>query len=377
MKNIKEENIPGLKVTKKSQTDSAKSNKNYYKDTSKKMGDYDKHSKQEDKDGIDPVKHNYDDSTQEYHDQMEIMNGQEMINYQSTDDKFRERSLDAIEGSSKMGNNPEWANVVTDDQAGFTGPKFGKKLAEKIRQSIKKRNSETEKVKFFGDYPYDTEKTSKNYAFENKGNMKRLKFKKPFNGIKNAVKLIPENYRINNKVFEITDGNEKYRLRWEGDNKKGKVVVLLAQNKDLINEDVNKMKHLMGYKSHKTLGNLKNNERLTENNIFNNLLNKSKKILKEDFGEEIESSEPNEVENLYNSFIQAMDSVDENLSNEIFADVVIKIIKEDYGSHLFETFLNKFNSELTTNELESETSEEPLENSEEEDYDRFNEVFYK
>ena len=45
--------------------------------------------------------------------------------------------------------------------------------------------------------------------------MKRLTFKKPFNGVNNALNLIPESYRVDNKVFEMTDGEESYRVRWE------------------------------------------------------------------------------------------------------------------------------------------------------------------
>jgi len=40
--------------------------------------------------------------------------------------------------------------------------------------------------------------------------MKRLKFKKPFNGVETALKVIPESYKVDNKVFEMTDGNENY-----------------------------------------------------------------------------------------------------------------------------------------------------------------------
>ena len=46
--------------------------------------------------------------------------------------------------------------------------------------------------------------------------MKRLKFKKPFNGMDNAKKLIPESYKIDGNEFEVTDGIESYRVRWDG-----------------------------------------------------------------------------------------------------------------------------------------------------------------
>jgi hypothetical protein len=84
--------------------------------------------------------------------------------------------------------------------------------------------------------------------------MKRLKFKKEFNGVGNALKMIPESYRVDNKVFEMTDGVENYKIRWEGSLTEGKAVVLMASDKNLVNEDMQKMKHLMGYKSQENIG---------------------------------------------------------------------------------------------------------------------------
>jgi hypothetical protein len=46
---------------------------------------------------------------------------------------------------------------------------------------------------------------------KNKESMKRLKFNKEFNGVGNALKMIPESYRTDNKEFEMTDGVESYR----------------------------------------------------------------------------------------------------------------------------------------------------------------------
>jgi hypothetical protein len=75
--------------------------------------------------------------------------------------------------------------------------------------------------------------------------------------------LIPEAYKVNDKTFFITDGNESYKVRWEGSLNEGKAIVLVASDATLVNEDVQKMKHLMGYKSEESLGSLKGSERLS------------------------------------------------------------------------------------------------------------------
>jgi len=292
---VTEAKVPGLDVTNKAKSESGKENKKAIKDMEKDLSDYDKDSKKASKDATKPVKFNYtNDSEAEYHQEMEIMNGQ-MIQYDRTpSENFKKRAEEAIEGSSRMGNNPEWANVVVPGQGG--DPTFGKKLVKAIKASEKKRNDATPTSKMFGDdWEITQDKSHKDYAFENKQNnkskinestkMKRLTFKKPFNGVNNALNLIPETYRVDNKVFEMTDGNESYRVRWEGSLNEGKGVVLMASDKSLVNEDIQKMKHLMGYKSQDTFGNLKGAERINEDKNFSDIWRKTKSILSENIDE--------------------------------------------------------------------------------------------
>lgn len=113
--------------------------------------------------------------------------------------------------------------------------------------------------------------------------MKRLKFKKPFNGMANAKKLIPESYKIDGNEFEITDGIETYRIKWSTSLNEG--TILMSSNKKLINEDMQKMKHLMGFKSQETIGTLKGKERIQENAKFSDIFNKSKKLISEMTGD--------------------------------------------------------------------------------------------
>jgi hypothetical protein len=302
---ISEANVPGLDVTNKAKAESDKANKKAIKDMEKELSDYDKESKKQPKDVQNPVKFNYtDDSEAEYHQEMEIMNGQEMIQYDRTpSEEYKKRAEEAIEGSSRMGNNPEWANVVAPGQGG--DPTFGKKLVKAIKASEKKRSESTPTTKMFGDdWEIVKDKSHKAYAFENKENnkeiikesnkMKRLTFKKPFNGVDNALNLIPESYKVDNKTFEMFDGNESYKVRWEGSLNEGKGVVLTASNKEMVNEDMKKIFHLMGYKSEETLGNLKGSERLNENKQFSDIWSKTKTILTESedmMGEELHGNQ--------------------------------------------------------------------------------------
>jgi hypothetical protein len=335
VKRFVNEATPGIDVTRAVLSKSKAFNDEGLKDIEKKLKDADKGQKKSASNTKDMSqnKFNYNnDFEKEYHQEMEIMNGNEMLEYDRDPDKmFKERAIEAIEGSSRMGNSPEYANVVPEQQ-GFTGPTFGKKLVQAIKASTKKREDAVKGIISFGD---DIETVPKNYApmakfsalsesedakasrdiesgkpygtedeyefnnsdeakEDNKTNnkpkikevMKRLKFKQEFKGVGNALKLIPESYRVDNKTFEMTDGIESYRMRWEGTLTEGRAVVLTASDKTMINEDMQKMKHLMGYKSQDTLGTVKGKARIDENAIFSDIWKKSIVLIE---GEDIES----------------------------------------------------------------------------------------
>jgi hypothetical protein len=372
VKKFVNESTPGIDVTRAVLSKSKAFNDEGLKDIEKKLKDADKGQKKSASKTKDMPqnKFNYNsDSEKEYHQEMEIMNGNEMLEYDRDPDKmFKERAIEAIEGSTRMGNSPDYANVVPEQQ-GFTGPTFGKKLVQAIKASTKKRQDAVKGLISFGDdienvpedyapmakfsalsenkinekqwesewdnsfsdniqnvpkgetpkpKPNNTdslketkkddpddmeqadasgddyEKANREIEKENKTNnkpkikegMKRLKFKQEFKGVGNALKLIPESYRVDNKTFEMTDGVESYRMRWEGTLTEGRAVVLTASDKTMVNEDMQKMKHLMGYKSQDTLGTVKGKARIDENEIFSDIWKKSIVLIE---GEDIES----------------------------------------------------------------------------------------
>ena len=304
---VNEAETPGIAVTNAAKKESEKINKQAVKDVDKNLASYEKNLNK----GMEATdvnnKFNYNgDKEKEYHDQMEIMNGQEMIQYDRDPNKeFKDRAKEAIEGSSRMGNNPDWANVIPAQQ-GFTGPEFGKNLVKNAEDSFKKRMDAQTGIMSFGDdievVPKGNQPMGVHSALaENKDNnktqikegMKRLKFKKEFNGVGNALKMIPESYRVDNKVFEMTDGVENYKIRWEGSLTEGKAVVLMAADKTMVNEDMQKMKHLMGYKSQETLGTVKGRARLDENSTFNDIWKKTKMLMEMEDIEDADAKEGN------------------------------------------------------------------------------------
>ena len=144
---------PAIKLAKKIGKENEKENKAGLKAIAKDMESYEKPltSVDPNQKEMAPNKYDYEGNTEkDYHDQMEIMNGQEMIQYdRKPSSRFAERAIEAIEGSSNMGNNPEWANVVQNGWGG--NPEFGKNLVKKVKASEKKRSEQTPTSKMFGD----------------------------------------------------------------------------------------------------------------------------------------------------------------------------------------------------------------------------------
>ncbi len=290
---VSEETVPGVEQTKKVSKESKKHNDEHLKDSEKKLKDFEKTvDEKEEKGSTKDIKFNGDEDQKEYHDQMETLNGQEMLDYDTDPgERFNDRAEKSIVGDSTTGNPNNFDDEKTDSGEGNTKPtwnasseEFGKKLIDRIKSSNKKRNDAQKNITQFGD---DIElggpaKLSKRKtAIKENTKMKRLKFKKSFEGEDKAMKLIPESYKKDDLVFEMTDGNETYLVRWEGDIQEGAPVVLHGENKKLINEARDKAKHLMNYSPNKSLGRLNNSSRLNENDVFSKMMNKNRQMINE------------------------------------------------------------------------------------------------
>ena len=295
---VNEESVPGVKTTDATKKDEAKVNKDYYKDVEKKMSDYNAASTKKDKDGIDAPKNKLSKKEEEIMQDIEMGGGMQDLTYHNEpDERFKERQEMAIKGDSKMGNKIYTGkeNGNTESTWGASDDELGEKIIKRTKRRQEKIDAAADNLTSFGDdIEFNPNKKSKksNIAVENTENnnnkltettkMKRLRFKSAFNGMENALNLIPEGYKEDNKVFEMTDGNESYKVRWEGNLTEGKAVVLQAANQEVIKEDMNKIFHLMNYSSEKTLGTVKGKDRIQENTKFSEIWDKAKRIIKED-----------------------------------------------------------------------------------------------
>jgi len=292
--NEAEEKAVGLKKTETIKSQNKKTNDEALKSKNEELDAYSKNLRTNKETNSKVVKkRELDEKEQKIHDNVEIATGTLLnIDYDNPiDKKFAERFEKSLAGDPTMGNSNEYANVVQDKVWGGD-PNFGQSLVDKTKAMAKI----TQKVVGGGNTMFDygihngnlaiNENTDKNIK------MKRLIFKKPFNGLDNALNLIPETYKVDDKQFEMTDGTETYKMRWEGTLTEGRAIVLNETNVNVVNESINKIKHLMGFKSEETLGLVRGKNRLDENRMFNDIWSKTKTMLAE--SEDIEGQDPNE-----------------------------------------------------------------------------------
>lgn len=284
--------VPGVSVTNKVQKDSEKSNKEYYKDVKKKMSDYTGIPEGENK----PVMFLPSEDEQEYINNIRGGKGLEDVIYDNDlTDEFKDRAKKAIVGDSTMGNEVKTGkddgkgngNGNTESTWGASDDKQGEKIIAIANDVKKKTDAERKQITQFGDdieyTPNDGKKPSykKNGLGESKIKSKKLISKKPFNGRQNAIKLIPESYKMDGYKFQLTDGIETYDVRWDGNITEGEAVVLREANSQLIKEDVNKMFHLLNYDTKEFIKPLDNKQKVNENDILKTFL-KENRIVKEE-----------------------------------------------------------------------------------------------
>ena len=98
--------------------------------------------------------------------------------------------------------------------------------------------------------------------------MKRLNFKNEFTSVEEVKELIPENYKVDDHIFLMTDGNQTFKMRW--DESLNEATVLNFRNEKSINENVEKMKRLYDFQYGDV--NTKTNNYVEETNTFRNLM---------------------------------------------------------------------------------------------------------
>jgi len=171
---------------------------------------------------------------------------------QSPEDTYR-----AIAGAKP--NSPQASTNNPDPiAAALADPTLGKIFSNKdilaIYEKMSKNADKTNTLKYDKDARNgrpNKVQTSKQPENPSKKNENIFKVNGELVSEEQVLKLankIPSKIKIDETKFSITDGENTYKLIWEGDVETGEPVIINFKNNNLVNEDIEKMKHLWGFK---------------------------------------------------------------------------------------------------------------------------------
>jgi hypothetical protein len=201
--------------------------------------------------------------------------GMSDLDYDSISKPFKDRVKAQINGY------PSVENEKLHKNEGF-GNAFptSKELSNSIEKHAKDAKKEKDKSKTDGlvssKYKDETENNS-DTMFESK-KISKLQFKHTqFLSEGHMLSKVPDEFKVEGKKFLMKDtaGNE-YLVEWT--DKKPNVTKHL--NRVQVNEEMNRIKSLYGYKSKDYFTSTNSQTRMTENKEFNDMLNKARKLMK-------------------------------------------------------------------------------------------------
>jgi len=269
---LKEEQTPnGLRTYEKIHKEDATINNDALKEIGKKLEDYYGDELKE----LDPVlKVDREQETTgdvDVYDVEALGTGMQALKY---DNEGSEVFKTLTKRMEELNNTEEYDKEFgTKDGFGETDEK------DDTYEKLQKASDEYKKNKYEGPNP-EVATDRLRVTSESKTNkMKRLNFKNEFTSIEEVKELIPENYKIDENIFLMSDGNQTYKLRWDDTIKEA--TVLNYKNKTAINESVKKMKDLYDFQYGDV--NTKTNGYIEETKVFKTLMEsvKDKDLLKD------------------------------------------------------------------------------------------------
>lgn len=235
--------VPGTKEVEKANAQGGKDAQAYYKEVAKKIKDYQTPNDTE-KFEAPKVPTNTDNENERVETTgYDVGNsGMEVV----ADKAEKEGGSEADKKKYKERNEKLNGNDVTAQKL--------KKNADKtntLKYDKDARNTRPNKVQT-SKQPEQPEKKNESVEYKGVNSENIFKAKGKLVSEEQVIKLankVPSRIKIDETTFAITDGENTYKLIWEGDIESGEPVITNFKNNQLVNEDVEKMKHLWGFKS--------------------------------------------------------------------------------------------------------------------------------
>ena len=212
-------------------------------------------------------------------------NGMEDIAYERIFDKQKKKNAKNIV-------SPEMRKSPNAEKSGKAAKKM---ISQANKRKISRDASPFTKIAASGtdiEFLPDSKKQPlpnprKKLAFENVNTMKRLTFKNQFRDEKDMLKKIPSNYKQNDLMFEMYDGDSNYRVRWEGTETYGTGIILEHKSASLEAKNLKMFESLNKFDRLDTQSERNvQSSTLNENQMFKQMLNQSRRLMNEGPGDE-------------------------------------------------------------------------------------------
>ncbi len=266
---IKEESPNGLKTYEKIHKEDATINNDALKAIGKKLEDYYGDELKE----LDPIlkvdRGQNSTGDVDVYDVEALGTGMQALKY---DDEGSETFKTFMKRMEDLNDTSEYDKEFgTKDGFGATDEK------DDTYEKLQKASDEYKKNKYDEPNPEIATRRVRVTNESKEIKMKRLNFKNEFTSVEEVKELIPENYKVDDHTFLMTDGNQTYKMRW--DESLNEATVLNFKSSSLINENVRKMKQLYDFEYGDV--NKKTNNYTEETKTFKNLMEsvKNKNLL--------------------------------------------------------------------------------------------------
>lgn len=202
--------------------------------------------------------------------------GMSDLDYDSISKPFKEKVAAQLKGYPSAENE----KLHKKDEAFGNAYYDSENLSKDIADHAKEAKKESDKSKTDGlvssKYKDETEKNS-DTMFESK-KISKIQFKHTqFLSEGHMLSKVPDEFKVEGKKFIMKDtADNEYLVEWT--DKKPNVTKKL--NKTQVNEEMNRIKALYGYKSKDYFTTTNSQSRMNENKEFSDMLNKARQLIK-------------------------------------------------------------------------------------------------
>jgi hypothetical protein len=257
---IKQEKVPGTTTVDKTRKEAGKDAVSYYKDTAKKMKDFqtpDENQQSQSRIGEsleDTPKVDREDSDAEDAYNAEVHGtGQQGLKY---DDEGSEKHKALEDRMDDLHDGDPTYEKLKKAGQDYKDHKYGE---DEYHNSPKVRVENSIKMEYKGVNEENIFKANGKLISEEQ--------------VLKISEKVPSRVKVDESVFAITDGENYYKLLWEGDSESGEATITNFKNVNQVNESIDKMKALWNFDSKDSISTKKN---ITESgeDAFKRMFNK-------------------------------------------------------------------------------------------------------